>query len=174
MRTAIATLRVHVSWIRDHPTVLRAVLFLAFVALAAIPSSPAAAISDNAGQFQPGELTPSDTISAPSVPNLDTTSDTGFLAEVSRTATLRPTGDMLGEAPSTQADHITSLKQDWESGGWSDERAARTARVNDPDNLIGACGPCNASKGASPLGQGARQWWPRAWGNRWWPFGGPR
>jgi hypothetical protein len=40
-----------------------------------------------------------------------------------------------GEARSTQADHNTSLKRDWESGGWADERGTRTARANDPKNL---------------------------------------
>jgi RHS repeat-associated protein len=84
-----------------------------------------------------------------------------------------PTCPYCGEAPSTQADHITSLKRDWESGGWADERATRTARVNDSDNLIGACGRCNQSKGARQIGRGPGQWWPGGWGDQWWPFGGP-
>ena len=61
---------------------------------------------------------------------------------------------MCGENPANKVDHINSLKQDWESGGWSDEPAVRTARVNDPGNLTGACTSCNASKGASPIGSG--------------------
>ena len=86
-----------------------------------------------------------------------------------------PSCPYCGEAPSTQADHITSLKQDWTSGGWRDDVATRTARVNDSENLIGACGPCNASKGARQLGEGPGQWWPGGWGpGQWWPFGGPK
>lgn len=43
-----------------------------------------------------------------------------------------PTCPYCREAPSTQADHIMSLKRNWESGGWADERATGTARINDP------------------------------------------
>jgi 5-methylcytosine-specific restriction endonuclease McrA len=79
-----------------------------------------------------------------------------------------------GQQPSTQVDHIDSLKNDWDSGGWADDKVTRSARVNAPDNIIGACGPCNASKGASQIGPGEGQWWPSGWPEGvWWPFGGP-
>jgi 5-methylcytosine-specific restriction endonuclease McrA len=39
-----------------------------------------------------------------------------------------PTCPYCGEAPSTQVDHINALKQDWQSGGWADDLATRTAR----------------------------------------------
>jgi hypothetical protein len=85
-----------------------------------------------------------------------------------------PTCVYCGENPANQVDHINSLRQDWESGGWSDEPAVRTARVNDPGNLTGACASCNASKGASPIGTGPGEWWPPGWPlGEWWPFGGP-
>lgn len=85
-----------------------------------------------------------------------------------------PTCVYCGENPANQVDHINSLKQDWESGGWSDEPGVRTARVNDPGNLTGACASCNASKGASPIGTGSGEWWPSGWPlGEWWPFGGP-
>lgn len=83
-----------------------------------------------------------------------------------------PTCPYCGQSPSSQVDHITSMKQDWTSGGWADDAATRTARVNDPDNLIGACASCNASKGAREIGEGAGQWWPSRWPSGvWWPFG---
>ncbi len=85
-----------------------------------------------------------------------------------------PTCPYCGDAPSTQVDHINALKQDWQSGGWVDDFATRTSRVNDPDNLIGACRTCNASKGARPIGTGSGEWWPAGWPEGvWWPFGGP-
>lgn len=60
------------------------------------------------------------------------------------------------------------------TGGWADDAASRTARVNDPGNLVGACQPCNGSKNALPLGEGSGQWWPSGWPSGvWWPFGGP-
>jgi RHS repeat-associated protein len=79
-----------------------------------------------------------------------------------------------GTRPSTQGDHISSLKRDWASGGWADDRITRSTRVNSSDNLIGACQPCNGSKGALDIGPGAGQWWPPGWPSGvWWPFGGP-
>ncbi len=85
-----------------------------------------------------------------------------------------PTCPYCGTSSSTQADHINALKQDWQSGGWADDFDTRTARVNDPNNLIGACQACNASKGARPIGPGADEWWPPGWpAGIWWPFGGP-
>lgn len=79
-----------------------------------------------------------------------------------------------GTRPSTQGDHITSLKRDWESGGWADDRITRSTRVNSSDNLIGACQPCNGSKGAREIGPGVGQWWPSGWpSGTWWTFGGP-
>ncbi len=59
-----------------------------------------------------------------------------------------PTCPYCGTNPSSQVDHITALRQDWGAGGWADDFATRTARVNDPGNLIGACASCNSSKGA--------------------------
>ena len=83
-----------------------------------------------------------------------------------------PTCPYCGQSPSTSVDHITSLKQDWTSGGWADDAATRTARVNGSDNLIGACISCNSSKAARELGEGAGQWWPSGWPSGvWWPFG---
>lgn len=77
-----------------------------------------------------------------------------------------------GEADSTTADHITSLKQDWTSGGWADPRPVRTGRVNEESNLVGACRRCNSSKGAKPIGHGDGEWWPPGWGSdETWPFG---
>jgi RHS repeat-associated protein len=85
-----------------------------------------------------------------------------------------PTCPYCGARPSTQADHITSLKNDWESGGWADGKVTRSTRANGPDNLIGSCQPCNGSKGASEIGPGEGQWWPSGWpAGVWWPFGGP-
>ncbi|MFI5729318.1 HNH endonuclease [Kribbella sp. NPDC051587] len=85
-----------------------------------------------------------------------------------------PTCPYCGKADSTQADHITSLKTDWESGGWEDSRVVRSTRVNSPDNLIGACQPCNGSKSSKVIGPGEGQWWPSGWpAGVWWPFGGP-
>ncbi|WP_307831555.1 LamG-like jellyroll fold domain-containing protein [Nucisporomicrobium flavum] len=55
------------------------------------------------------------------------------------------------DARSTQVDHIYPLKADWLSGGYKDSREVRSARVNAESNLAGACGPCNASKGAREL-----------------------
>lgn len=43
-------------------------------------------------------------------------------------------------------------------GGWQDDYATRTARVNEPSNLTGASGSCNAAKNASVLGEGEGQW----------------
>lgn len=78
-----------------------------------------------------------------------------------------------GTNPSSQVDHISALRRDWGAGGWADDFATRTARVNDPGNLIGACASCNAAKGARAIGEGAGQWWPSGWGSgSWWPFGG--
>jgi len=74
-----------------------------------------------------------------------------------------PICQYCGKNPSTQVDHIESLKQDWTDGGWKDTRAARGARVNDPSNSAGACQSCNGSKGAKPIGQGPGQWWPPGW-----------
>lgn len=51
-----------------------------------------------------------------------------------------PTCPYCGKAPSTQADHISSVKQDWTNGGWADDAGSRTARVNDPDKP-GRCVP---------------------------------
>jgi len=85
-----------------------------------------------------------------------------------------PTCPYCLKSPSTQVDHIDSLKQDWQSGGWADDAATRTARVNSPSNLTGACQACNgaAGKSASPLGEGPGQWWPPAWpSGTWWPSG---
>jgi hypothetical protein len=45
-------------------------------------------------------------------------------------------------------------------GGWKDSRDARSARVNDPDNLAGACRSCNSSKQDKPLGAGQGGWSP--------------
>ena len=85
-----------------------------------------------------------------------------------------PTCPYCGESQSTQVDHINAQKLDWQSGGWADDFATRTARVNSPDNLIGACQSCNASKNALPIGPGAGEWWPQGWpAGVWWPFGGP-
>ena len=87
------------------------------------------------------------------------------LTKAQRDATLKrePTCQYCGQKPSTQADHIESLKQDWQNGGWKDTRAERGARVNDPSNLAGACESCNPSKGSKPIGQGPGQWWPPGW-----------
>lgn len=85
-----------------------------------------------------------------------------------------PTCPYCGTSPSSQVDHISALRRDWGAGGWADDFATRTGRVNDPGNLIGACASCNASKGARAIGEGAGQWWPSGWpSGSWWPFGGP-
>jgi RHS repeat-associated protein len=65
-----------------------------------------------------------------------------------------------GTAKSDTVDHIRSQKQDWLEGGWKDSRDARSARVNDPDNLAGACRSCNSSKQDKPLGAGQGGWSP--------------
>jgi RHS repeat-associated protein len=62
--------------------------------------------------------------------------------------------------PSATVDHIRSQKQDWKEGGFKDSRNVRSARVNDPSNLTGACSSCNPSKGSKPLGTGVGQWTP--------------
>ena len=100
----------------------------------------------------------------------------GRVSSVERAAALdkSPICPYCGRSPSTQVDHITALRQDWQSGGWSDTYAARTARVSSSDNLIGACAPCNASKGARQIGESQGQWWPPGWQvGEWWPYGGP-
>lgn len=100
----------------------------------------------------------------------------GRVSPGSRGAVLEenPTCLYCGKSPSTQVDHVTSLKEDWNTGGWADDAASRTARVNDSGNLVGACQPCNGSKNALPLGEGSGQWWPSGWPSGvWWPFGGP-
>ncbi|WP_169501808.1 RHS repeat-associated core domain-containing protein [Kribbella catacumbae] len=85
-----------------------------------------------------------------------------------------PTCPYCGTKPSTAGDHIVSLKQDWDTGGWADDRVTRSTRANSPDNLIGACTPCNSSKKSHELGPGAGQWWPPGWpAGVWWPYGGP-
>lgn len=79
-----------------------------------------------------------------------------------------------GTAPSTTVDHVTSLKQDWLSGGWLDDFVTRTNRANSLENLAGACLPCNAAKQARDIGAGLGQWWPSGWPRFvWWPFGTP-
>jgi hypothetical protein len=60
-----------------------------------------------------------------------------------------PTCVYCGENPADQVDHINSLKQDWESCGWPDEQAVRTATVNDAGNLTGSFASCNGAKGES-------------------------
>ena len=78
-----------------------------------------------------------------------------------------------GQSISNTLDHIDALKQDYARGELWDDYSVRTARVNDPSNLTGACGPCNFAKQASVLGEGSGEWWPRAWPQgEWWPFGG--
>lgn len=94
MRVADGWFRAQVGKIQGHGAVVRAGTFLIFFALAVIPTWPATAISDNRGLFPATTLVPGD-IAAPSVPDLDAASDTGFLAEVARTATLRPNADMF-------------------------------------------------------------------------------
>jgi RHS repeat-associated protein len=64
---------------------------------------------------------------------------------------------------STSVDHIRSQKQDCVSGGWKDTYDARTSRINDSNNLTGACSSCNSSKGPKAIGKGPDQWWPPAW-----------
>lgn len=66
------------------------------------------------------------------------TSQYGRMSAAQRAAAFEKasTCPYCGEAPSTQVDHINALKQDWESGGWADDFATRTARVNDPDNFL--------------------------------------
>ena len=77
-----------------------------------------------------------------------------------------------GKTLSEQVDYIDSVKQDWEDGGWMDDRPVRTGRVNDPDNLTASCARCNASKGARSIGIASGQWWPPGWGeDELWPFG---
>jgi RHS repeat-associated protein len=52
---------------------------------------------------------------------------------------------------STTVDHVRSQKQDWVEGGWNDTKETRSSRVNDPENLTGACSSCNSSKGSKTL-----------------------
>ncbi|MGW0999840.1 polymorphic toxin-type HINT domain-containing protein, partial [Streptomyces sp. NPDC002523] len=84
-----------------------------------------------------------------------------------------PTCVYCGVSPSTQADHIYPVKNYHQEGGWALDRAERSAEVNTPGNLTGACQPCNGSKNGSPLGDGPGEWWPPGWpAGSWWPFGG--
>jgi hypothetical protein len=89
-----------------------------------------------------------------------------------RTTTLArsPTCSYCGKRASTEVDHIRALRTDWEGAGRFEDMATRSARVNNPQNLTGACRSCNASKGARELGQSPGQWWPPGWGDSWWPF----
>lgn len=57
-----------------------------------------------------------------------------------------------GDKKSTTIDHVRSQKQDWVQGGWKDTKEARSARVNNPSNLSGACVSCNSGKGSKELG----------------------
>jgi hypothetical protein len=100
----------------------------------------------------------------------------GLLTSTARSAALEksPVCPYCGVADSTQVDHIVALRTDWSTGGWKDDYATRTARMNSSGNLIGACQACNASKQARPIGLGPAEWWPPAWPRGiWWPFGGP-
>ncbi len=56
------------------------------------------------------------------------------------------------DQPSKTVDHVRSQKEDWVSGGYKDTQAVRSARVNEPKNLSGACTSCNPSKGSRKLG----------------------
>jgi 5-methylcytosine-specific restriction endonuclease McrA len=114
------------------------------------------------------------TIGATEVPRFDRSQYSRFTSADRQGALQKsPTCPYCGRAPSTEADHISSVKRDWVNGGYSDERAVRSARVNRPENLIGACKSCNARKGAREIGHGATQWWPPAWSpEEWFPIGG--
>jgi hypothetical protein len=84
-----------------------------------------------------------------------------------------PTCPYCARKPSKQLEHIYAQRRDWGEGGWLDDYVTRTERINNPDNLTGACATCNPSKGAKPLGEGPGEWWPPAWPpGEWWPYGG--
>jgi RHS repeat-associated protein len=105
----------------------------------------------------------------------------------SRSAYKRPTAsarnDALNRSPmcpycgvnrSTDYEHVHNpQKLDWTNGGYMNSRDARSARVNDPSNTTGACGPCNSGKQDRPIGDGPGEYWPPAWpAGKPWPFGG--
>ena len=62
-----------------------------------------------------------------------------------------PTCVYCKKKPSDTVDHVRSQKQDFVEGGFKDTRDVRSARVNDPSNLAGACRSCNSSKGSKDL-----------------------
>lgn len=72
--------------------------------------------------------------------------------EKTRVKQENPTCVYCEKRSSTTVDHIRSQKQDWVEGGWKDSKEVRSARVNDPSNLTGACSSCNPSKGSKELG----------------------
>ncbi|MGV9566070.1 LamG-like jellyroll fold domain-containing protein [Streptomyces sp. NPDC003480] len=80
-----------------------------------------------------------------------------------------------GASASEQADHIYPVKHYHLEGGWALDKKDRSAEINTPGNLTGACQPCNgaAGKGGKVLGDEPGEWWPPAWPpGVWWPFGG--
>ncbi|GAA2517238.1 polymorphic toxin-type HINT domain-containing protein [Winogradskya humida] len=80
-----------------------------------------------------------------------------------------------GNSVSSQADHVYSVREYHQSGGWEGDKETRSADINQRGNLAGACQPCNGGggKGGKVLGPGPGEFWPPAWpAGQWWPFGG--
>ncbi|WP_421735119.1 RHS repeat-associated core domain-containing protein [Cellulomonas sp.] len=90
----------------------------------------------------------------------------------SNTFQRQPKCAYCGKNNADTLDHIGSRKADWNNGGSTETKAARSDRVNDECNLTGACRSCNSSKQDRPLGEGEGEWWPQSWKpGEWWPYG---
>ncbi|WP_449342081.1 polymorphic toxin-type HINT domain-containing protein [Streptomyces aurantiogriseus] len=92
-----------------------------------------------------------------------------------RTAAINksPTCPYCGQNNSTDYEHVSPQKEDWDKGGWLNSRDARSTRVNRSTNTTGACKSCNSSKQDKPIGTGPGEWWPPGWpAGTYWPYGG--
>jgi hypothetical protein len=70
-------------------------------------------------------------------------------------------------AASTEVDHVYPIQKHWVTLGY---QGANLAQVNDANNLVGSCGPCNGAKSNTYL----NNWNPASWGaGQWFPHGPP-
>jgi hypothetical protein len=70
-------------------------------------------------------------------------------------------------APSTEVDHVYPIQKHWVTLGYL---GANLGQVNDANNLVGSCGPCNGAKSNTYL----NLWNGHAWAaGQWFPHGPP-